>query len=115
MTRNEILDLSEDKLLKMVHKNFGVKLSGLGDTENMSFAWEIVEILIDKGWGIHLMRNPDVIKVDCYKFDGGLGTIFAQYGYSPNFSSIVEGICKTALIALTANEKPDLQKYNRMP
>ncbi len=105
MTRSEILNLPEDKLLEMVHTNFGVKLPGMEDVENMSFAWRIVEIMVDKGWRIFLIRDPDTIKVDGYKFDDGPGSIFAQYGCSPIFSSIVEGIVKTALIALMTTGK----------
>lgn len=100
MTRDEILSLPQDKLPELVYNNFGVRLSGLEDSRYMSSAWQIVEMLVKKGWGIDLRRSPKAIMVDCYKFDNGPGTIFAQYGARPNFSSIVEGICKTALIAL---------------
>lgn len=105
MTKKEILNLSEDKLLKMIYKNFDVKLSGMVDTEDMALAWQIVEIMVGKGWRIFLIRDPETIKVDGYKFDDGPGSIFAQYGSSPNFSSIVEGIVKTALIALMTTGK----------
>jgi len=100
VTREEILNLSGDKLLKLIYKNFGITVSGLEDTRYMSSAWQIVEMLVERGWGIDLRRSPKTIIVDGYKFDNGPGTIFAQYGSRPNFSSIVEGICKTALIAL---------------
>ena len=102
MTREEILNLSGDKLLKLIYKNFGITVPGLEDTTYMSSAWQIVEMLVEKGWSIDLRRSPKAIIVDGYKFDDGPGTIFAQYGSLPNFSSIVEGICKTALIALQA-------------
>ena len=49
MTRNEILNLSEDKLLKLVYKNFGVTLSSLEDTADLSHAWQLVEMLVEKG------------------------------------------------------------------
>jgi hypothetical protein len=100
ITRDEILNLQEDELLELVSKNFGVRLSGLEDTKYMSSAWKIVEILVEDGWGIDLRESPETINVDGYKFENGPGTIFAQYGSRPNFSSIVEGICRTALIAL---------------
>jgi hypothetical protein len=100
MTREEILHLPETKLLKLVYGNFGITVPGLEDTKYMSSAWQIVEALVGKGWGIDVRHSPDSITVDGYKFDNGPGTIFAQYGNSPNFSTVVEGICRTALIAL---------------
>jgi len=100
MTREEILHLPKDELLKLIYDNFAITVPGLEDSRHMSFAWQIVEALVGKGWGIDVRRSPDSITVDGYKFDNGPGTIFAQYGSSPNFSTVVEGICKTALIAL---------------
>jgi len=105
MTRDEILNLPEDELSKLIYKNFGVTLSGLEDTSYMSSAWQIVEMLVKDGWDINMRRGSDIIAVDAYKFDNGPGTIFAQYGSRPNFSSTVEGICKTALVALQTTGK----------
>jgi hypothetical protein len=109
MTREEILNLPGDKLIELVHKNFDVSLPGLEDTKYMSSAWEIVEMLVKKGWAIDIRRGPNIIIVDGYNFNNGPGTIFAQYHYLPDFHSTVEGICRAALIALqTTNDLQDL-------
>lgn len=99
------MNLSEDKLLKLVYKNFGGTLSSLEDTADLPHAWQLVEMLAEKGWRIDIMLGQELINVDDLKFHKGPGTIFAQYGPRPNFSSTMEGICKTALIALQTTEE----------
>ncbi|HKL81327.1 MAG TPA: hypothetical protein VJ879_02335 [Desulfobacter sp.] len=101
MTREEIMELSEDSLFQLVYKNFGVQVNGLKDSENVSSAWLIAEALARQGWGIDIRLTKDFINVDGHKFEnGGPGTIFAQHGFRPDFDTAVEGICKTGLIAL---------------
>jgi len=100
MTRKEILNLEEDKLLELVYKNFAIKIQGLEDSSNLASAWPIVQKLVQQGWGIDIRLDKELINVDGYKFHNGPGTIFAQYGSRPNFDTTVEGICKTGLIAL---------------
>jgi hypothetical protein len=105
MTRNEIMNLTEVRLLELISKNFGIKVEGLDDTSNMSSAWLIVKKLAQQGWGIDIRLTQELINVDGYKFDDGPGTIFAQHGFRPNFGTTVEGICKTALVALLTTNK----------
>lgn len=106
MTRDEILSLSEDKkIIELVDKNFEIQLQDLEDSSSLSTAWQIIQKLVQEGWAIDLRLDKDLINVDGYKFHNGPGTIFAQYGFRPNFNTSVEGICKTALIARqTLNE-----------
>ena len=100
MNREEILAMDEERLLDLVHYKFNAALRGLEDTRYLSVAWEIVEKLEKKGWTTDIRASAGSKSVDGYKFEGGgPGTIFAQYGHRPNFTSITEGICKTALIA----------------
>lgn len=105
MNRKEIMNLPEENLLDLVYKNFGISVSGLDDNSNMSSAWRIIQELVKQGWGIDIRMTEGLINVDGYKFDNGPGTIFAQYGSRPNFGTTVEGICKTALIALQTVQK----------
>ena len=104
MNREEILAMDEERLLDLVHEKFNVALGGLEDTRYLSVAWEIVEKLGEKGWTTDIRVSAGSKSVDGYKFEGGgPGTIFAQYGHWPNFRSVTEGICKTALIACEKN------------
>ena len=104
MDREEILSMEEGKLLDLVHEKFNVTLGGLEDTRYLSVAWEVVEKLEEKGWTTDIRVSAVSKSVDGYKFEGGgPGTIFAQYGHRPNFRSVTEGICKTALIACEKN------------
>ena len=100
MNREEILAMDEERLLDLVHEEFNVALGGLEDAKYLSVVWGVVEKLEKKGWAIDIRVSTGSKSVDGYKFEGGgPGTIFAQYGHRPNFRSITEGICKTALIA----------------
>ena len=100
MNREEILAMDEERLLGLVHEKFNVALGGLEDAKYLSVVWGVVEKLEKKGWTIDIRVSIGSKSVDGYKFEeGGPGTIFAQYGHRPNFRSITEGICKTALIA----------------
>ena len=100
MNREEILAMDEERLLDLVHEKFNVALGGLEDAKYLSVVWGVVEKLEKKGWTIDIRVSTGSKSVDGYKFEeGGPGTIFAQYGHRPNFRSITEGICKTALIA----------------
>jgi hypothetical protein len=107
MNRKEILALTEEKLLDLVQEKFDVRIKNLQDTESLSTTWEIVDKLGKRGWTIDIISSESMKRVDEYKFEGGPGTIFAQYGESPNFGSITEGICKTSLIALELEEVKD--------
>jgi len=104
MDREEILAMGEEQLLDLVHEKFDVSLGGLEDARYISVAWGILGNLEKKGWTFNITTSRRLKNVDGYKFEGGgPGTIFAQYGTHPNFSSVTEGICKTALIACTEN------------
>ncbi|MFP3909295.1 MAG: hypothetical protein ACOC5L_02225 [Halobacteriota archaeon] len=102
MDRSEIMGMDQETLLALVEKNFGVKINGLEDENNLSSAWKILEILVVKGWIIYVQLRRNLREVDGFK--SGPGTIFAQYGSRPNFSTTTEGICKTGLIALELTE-----------
>lgn len=102
MNRNEIMSMDQDTLLALVEKNFGVSVNGLEDERNLSSAWKILNILVRKGWIIYVQLRNNLNEVDGFK--SGPGTIFAQYGTRPNFSTTTEGICKTGLIALDLTE-----------
>jgi len=94
MDREEILSMEEGKLLDLVHEKFNVTLRGLEDSRYLSVAWEIVEKLEKKGWTTDIRVSAGSKSVDGYKFEGG---------GPPNFRSVTEGICKTALIACEKN------------
>jgi hypothetical protein len=105
MDREEILMIGEKRLLDLVREKFDVTIRNLEDTNYLSAAWEIVKKLEKKGWTINIRTGEGIKRVDGYKFvEGSPRTIFAQHGQSPNFTSITEGICKTALIVLNIDE-----------
>lgn len=105
MDRQEILTMGEEKLLDLVHEKFDVTIRNLENTNYLSAAWEIVKKLEKKGWTIDIRTGERIKSVDAYKFgEDGPGTIFAQHGRVPEFKSITEGICKTALIVSNIDE-----------
>jgi hypothetical protein len=109
MDREEILLMEDEKLLDLVRDKFNVTLEGLEDKKYLSVVWKIVEKLEEDGWTIDVRVGEGSRRVDGYKFKGGgPGTIFAQYGHWPEFRSVAEGICKTALIAY--EESPNRRK-----
>ncbi|MEA3475799.1 MAG: hypothetical protein U9R23_05105 [Candidatus Cloacimonadota bacterium] len=106
MDRKKILTLKQNELLDIVNKRFDITISGLEDAKNLSDAWKIVERLEKKGWRFDIISAKALKQVDGLRLENGNPvTIFAQYGYSPHFESITEGICKTALIALNIMER----------
>jgi len=101
MNRKEILQLEEDKLLKLIMENFNIKIKGLEDRKYLTQAWLVVEKLMLKGWRIDIETKINYKKVDGILMTNGRPeTVFAQYGRLPKFNSVVEGICKLALIIL---------------
>lgn len=101
MDREEILGMGERKLLNLIHEKFGITVNGLEDTKHLSEAWKVVEKLEEKGWRIDVMAKKGSREVDGIILgEKGPETIFAQYLDMPNFGSVTEGICKTALIIL---------------
>lgn len=105
MNRKKFLALKQEELLDIVNKKFDITISGLEDAKNLSDAWKIVEKLEEKGWRFDIISAKVLKQVDGLRIENGNPvTIFAQYGFSPHFESITEGICKTALIALDIME-----------
>gem|GEM_PF-880529 len=99
MNRKEILNLDEDKLINSINEKFETNIKNLEDTDFLSEIWNIVENLMEEGWRINIIAEDDLKQVDGILInDGRPETIFAQYGKVPDFDSIAEGICKTALI-----------------
>lgn len=95
----EILNLKEKELLELINEKFDTKLDSIIDEENLSRAWEIVQKLLKKGFRVDVQAYPEYKKVDGIQLKkGSPTTIFARYGSTPNFKSVVEGICKLALI-----------------
>lgn len=92
LEREEIMKMEDGELWDKVRESFGVNIKGHND---ISSAWRLVEMIEDRGWIIYIITSKESKKVDAYK---SRTTIFSRYGGVPNFGSIVEGICKTALI-----------------
>jgi len=99
MDRNEILELKEKDLLKIINENYGIVLNNLIDKEQLSEVWPIVENLMEEGWRIDIQAKKDYIVIDgILIIEGSPVTLFARYGDVPKFKSVTEGICKVVLI-----------------
>ncbi len=66
------------------------------DPTDMTSAWRLVEILEDKGWVIYIITARGRKQVDAWHQN--FGSLFAQFGESPHFNSVLEGICTVALL-----------------
>ena len=101
MDRKEILQLEEKELLKLINKKFNIEIQGFEDKKYLAQAWLVVEKLMLKGWRIDIETKINYKKVDGILMTNGRPeTVFAQYGRLPKFNSVIEGICKLALIIL---------------
>jgi hypothetical protein len=110
MLRKEILALDENALLDLVAERFAVKLKGLEDVTCLGDAWRIVEKLDHMGWAVDIRNMKGRKIVDAFGFqDGGPITVFARYGEDPDFGSVSEGICKTALVILEETNTAGVQ------
>jgi len=99
MNRAEIFKLDNKSLLKLINQKHDVKLRSLTDQESLSQVWLIVTSLLKEGWRIDIQAYEKKIKVDGILLNQGRPvTVFAQYGTLPEFDTVVEGICRLALI-----------------
>ena len=99
MNRIDILNLKEAKLLKLVNEKFDTNIDSIIDEDNLSEAWTIAQKLLQKGYRVDVQAYPEYKKIEGIQIESGSPTtIFARYGSTPNFKSVVEGICKLGLI-----------------
>ncbi|WP_297520180.1 hypothetical protein [Thermococcus sp.] len=82
-----------NELFERVRKEYGVEIR---DENDMTNAWKLVEALKEKGWVVYIITAKGREQVDAWheKF----GSLFAQFGETPNFGSVLEGICSIALL-----------------
>ena len=81
------------ELLRRIHEEYGIDIK---DESDMSSAWKLVEILENKGWVIYIITGRGRKQVDAWH--PNFGSLFAQFGENPGFSSILEGICNVSLL-----------------
>jgi hypothetical protein len=87
-------------LFTRIREEYGVEIEG---QEDMGNAWKLVEILKEKGWVIYIITARGREQVDAWH--PNFGSLFAQFGESPNFSNVVEGICNIALLVKELERK----------
>ncbi|NJE10180.1 hypothetical protein [Thermococcus sp. MAR1] len=80
------------ELFKRVKEEFGVEIRNENDMTN---AWKLVEMLKEKGWVVYIITARGREQVDAWH--PNYGSLYAQFGEIPYFTSVVEGICVTAL------------------
>ncbi len=83
-----------EELVEKVKREYGIEVR---DEDDMTNAWRLVKILEEKGWIVYVITGKGRKQVDAWH--PSFGTLFAQFGESPNFGSIVEGILTVALLA----------------
>ncbi len=66
------------------------------DLEDMTSAWRLVDALKEGGWVVYIITSKGRNQVDAWHRD--FGSLFAQFGESPQFRSVLEGICNVALL-----------------
>ncbi|WP_297063477.1 hypothetical protein [Thermococcus sp.] len=86
-----------EELIGKVREKFGFEV------ENMADAWKLVDWLEERGWVVYIITARDRKQVDAWH--PNYGTLFAQFGETPNFGSILEGILTVALLAKELEEK----------
>ena len=86
-----------EELIGKVREKFGFEV------ENMADAWKLVDWLEERGWVVYIITARDRKQVDAWH--PNYGTLFAQFGKTPNFGSILEGILTVALLAKGLEEK----------
>ncbi|ASJ03465.1 hypothetical protein A3L09_09435 [Thermococcus profundus] len=87
-------------LFERVEREYGVRIEG---PEDMGNAWKLIEILKEKGWVVYIITAKGREQVDAWHPD--FGSLFAQFGESPNFGSVLEGICNVALLVRELEKK----------
>lgn len=81
------------ELFEKVKEAYGIEIH---DESDMTNAWKLVEILKEKGWVIYVITAKGREQVDAWH--PAFGSLFAQFGESPGFKSVLEGICNVALL-----------------
>lgn len=88
------------ELIEKVREKFGFEVKDMAD------AWRLVEWLEERGWVVYIITAKGRKQVDAWH--PNYGTLFAQFGESPNFESILEGILTVSLLAKEIEEKGTL-------
>jgi len=91
-----------EELTERVRGEFGFEVRDMKD------AWKLVEWLEENGWVVYIITSRDRKQVDAWH--PNYGTLFAQFGKTPNFGSIMEGILTIALLAKDLEKKGLLDK-----
>ncbi len=92
-----------NELFERVREEYGVEIA---DENDMTNAWKLVEILKEKGWVVYIITAKGREQVDAWH--PGFGSLFAQFGETPNFGSVLEGICNIALLVKELEDKKAL-------
>jgi lauroyl/myristoyl acyltransferase len=82
-----------EDLIQRVREEYGVEIK---NEKDMTSAWKLVETLEEKGWVVYIITGKGRKQVDAWH--PNFGSLFAQFGENPGFSSILEGICNVALL-----------------
>ncbi|NJF25643.1 hypothetical protein [Thermococcus sp. Bubb.Bath] len=82
-----------NELFDKVREEYGIEIRDEGD---MTSAWKLVEVLKEKGWVVYIIAAKGREQVDAWH--PNFGSLFAQFGETPNFESVLEGICNIALL-----------------
>ena len=89
-----------NELFERVKEEYGVEIRNGDDMTN---AWKLVDWLEERGWVVYIITAKDRKQVDAWH--PNYGTLFAQFGETPNFGSILEGILTVALLVKELEEK----------
>ncbi|ASJ01173.1 hypothetical protein [Thermococcus gorgonarius] len=89
-----------NELFERVKEEYGVEIH---DENDMTNAWKLVEALKEKGWVVYIITAKGREQVDAWH--PSFGSLFAQFGETPNFGSVLEGICNIALLVKELEEK----------
>jgi hypothetical protein len=89
-----------NELFERIREEYGIEIQ---NEEDMTNAWKLVEILKEKGWMVYIITAKGREQVDAWhpKF----GSLFAQFGETPNFTSVMDGICNVALLVKELEDK----------
>jgi lauroyl/myristoyl acyltransferase len=89
-----------NELFDKVREEYGIEIRNEDDMTN---AWKLVEALKEKDWVVYIITGRGREQVDAWhpKF----GSLFAQFGETPNFGSVLEGICNIALLVRELENK----------
>nr|WP_209477641.1 hypothetical protein [Thermococcus stetteri] len=92
-----------NELFEKIREEYGIEIKDEGDMTN---AWKLVEILEEKGWVVYIITAKGRKQVDAWH--PNFGSLFAQFGETPGFGSILEGICNVALLVR------ELERYGKV-